>query len=677
MLHAPVEYIKTKKKTISQIFFVILFNLFIISVFYQFNNNYRLNIAGGGIGTETFNFNPTPSTDEGTMTRFRWCIHKSGIGFRGVARGADYTLRLFLKARDDSPEGRFLRVKIEKKKIFEGETNFSWNWLEIKIPASLIDSDRFWPLIYTKPLVIGEGKSKVIRGLRIAKAELVLDKKHGLLIPSPRHLFNSTVFLLLTLILFFVLKFKPPHVIRLGYAVSTAFAGLLLTPLKDPFVRSMSLLDINMLLVIIIALLIRISTPGIIKYLKLPFKDGDNNRIALLSSLSIAFKSGLWFVPFTASIDMVFQVHMLEKVFSGDILNMSRAGNYLFPYPPVFFQILTPLKFLSTDHLLLLKIAFTFFMAFVPVIIYLISLKLFKDRRAAQYALIFSIVMPKDFFIYMLGIVSNGFGHFMMLLSVALTILLYDRIGKLTTDFVLYVSYFITALTHFGAMISFSMLMICTVFFLFLFELSHHHKPDAVRKKGLAFNPILFRGKSLRIFTVLVLSLATAFFYYYIRLLIPTLKNIAAMVIANDGTAGSHGFFWFSGHNLLKFLQNIMIKFGIFPFIAAVAAVIIKIKDKSGNYGDMFIFGWLAAYLIQFWLAMKESLMLRFELFVLPLVAIMAGWLFARMKSQKYFVAAAVFCLIFSIYLTCIFYSDIQKIGSIIIPHKMLKWVLW
>jgi len=672
-----IEGLKSKQKIALQILFVVLFNLFICSIFYQFNNNYRLNIAGEGIEKETFNFHPLTTADEETMMRFRWCIHKSGLAFRGIAQGGNYTLRLFLKARDNSPEGKHLRVKIEKEKVFEGAIDLSWRWYEIKIPASLIKSDRLWPLIYTKPMIIGEGNSRIIQGLMVSRAELLIDKGHGLLVPSPRHLINSSIFLILCFILFFILKIRPVIMLIFGYSLSIIFGGMLLTPLKDPLIRGMNWLNINMILVIAVTLLIKTITPIIIKYAKLPYEKGDNNWVALFSALSIAFKSGLWFIPFTASIDMVFHVHMLEKVFDGDILNMSRAGNFRFPYPPGFYQILSPLKPFISDHLLLIKIGFTFFMALVPLLIYLISLKLFKDRRAARYALLLSIVMPKDFYIYMLGIISNGFGHFMMLLSVALTLLFYDRINELRPGFIIYISYCITALSHFGVMISFSVLMICLVFFLFLFEASRPSEPHTGRKRGFTINPVLFRGNSLRIFTLLILTLATAFFYYYIRLIIPTLKNIAAMLVANEAAAGTRGFFWLSSHNLLKFLQNIIVKFGFFPFIAGITAIMLRMKTKTRDYGDMFIFGWFAAFLIQWWLAMKESLMLRFELFALPLFAITAGWLFARMKSNIFFKITVIFCLILSLYLIIIFYADIQKIGSIIIPHKALKWVLW
>jgi len=676
-LPAFIEGFESKQKIVLQILLVLLFNIFLSSIFYQFNNNYRLNIAGDGIEKETFNFYPLTTADDETMTPFKWCFHKSGLVFRGVARSSNYTLRLFLRARNDTPDGKYFQVKIEKEKVFEGATDLSWRWYEIKIPAASITSDRLWVLIYTKPMIIGNGDSSIIRGIRVSMAELLIDKGRGLLVPSPRHLINSSIFLILCLILFFILNLKPATVLIFGYSLSAVFGGMLLTSLKDPLIRGMSWLNINMILVIAITLVIKMITPIIIKYVKLPYKKGDNNWIALFSALSIAFKSGLWFIPFTTSIDMVFHVHMLEKVFGGDILNMSRAGNFRFPYPPGFYQILSPLKPFISDHLLLIKIAFTFLMAFVPLIIYLISLKLFKDRRAARYALLLSIVMPKDFYIYMLGIISNGFGHFMMLLSVALTILFYDRIGELKTGFIIYLSYCITTLSHFGVMISFSVLMICTVLFLFLFEASRPTETIIVRKKGFSINPVLFRGNSLRIFTLLILALATAFFYYYIRLIIPTLKNIAAMLIANETAAGTRGFFWLSSHNLLKFFQNIIVKFGFFPFIAGITAIILRMKNKTRDYGDMFIFGWFTAFLIQWWLAMKESLMLRFELFAIPLFAIMAGWLFARMKSNIFFKVTVIFCLILSLYLIIIFYADIQKIGSIIIPHKALKWVLW
>jgi hypothetical protein len=676
-LPALIEGFKSKQKIALQILFAILFNIFLSSILYQFNNNYRLNIAGDGIEKETFNFYTLTTADDETMTPFKWCFHKSGLVFRGVAQGSNYTLRLFLRARNDTPDGKYLQVKIGKEKIFEGASDLSWRWYDIKIPAALITSDRLWVLIYTKPMIIGSGDSRTVRGLRVSRADLIIDKDHGLLVPSPRHLANASIFLFLCFILFLILKFRPGIMLIFVYSISIIFNGMLLTALKDPLIRGMSWLNINMILVIVITSVIKLITPIIIKYVKLPYKNGDNNWIAVFSAFSIAFKSGLWFIPFTASIDMVFHVHMLEKVFNGDLLNMSRAGNFRFPYPPTFYQILSPFKPLIADHSMLIKIAFTLLMSFTPLIIYLISLRLFKDRRAARYALLFSIVLPMDFYIYMLGIISNGFGHFMMLLSIALTILFYDRMGELKIGFIIYLSYCITALSHFGVMISFTVLTICFVLFLFLFEAFHPYRQQARKNIGFSINPVLFRGNSLRIFTILILALATAFFYYYIRLIIPTLKNIAAMLVANDTAAGSRGFFWLSNHNLLKFFQNIILKFGFFPFIAGITAIILRMKNKTRNNGDMFIFGWFAAFLIQWWLAMKEILTLRFELFTVPLFAITAGWLFGRMKSEKYFKAVIIFCLLLSVYLTILFYSDIERIGSIIIPHKTLEWVLW
>lgn len=649
-------------------------NVIITSIFLQFNNNYRLNLAGSGLKDETFNFNPIATSDDPTMTLFRWCFHKSGISFRGVSQGADYTLRLFISARDGTYEGRYLRAKIDRKKLFEGAIDIGWKWVEIKIPSSLIKSDRVWFLLYTKPFVLAKN---AVRGVRVAEARLELEKKHGILIPSSRHIGNTTIFLFLYFLVFIAAGLKNRNLIIAESSIIILINAVLLTPLKDPLIRGMSWLIINAVLVLTVTLILKFMVPALTSSLKLPYQKADNNKVALLSALSLGIKSGLWFIPFTPSIDLVFHVHMLQKIFSGDFLNMSRAGNYNFPYPPGFYMLFEPFRFLTDDNFLLIRIGFAFFMAFVPLIIYLIALKLFKDRRAAFYALILSIVMPKDFYIYILGIISNGFGHFMMLLSVALTVLLYDRITELKTGFLLYIIYTLTALSHFGVMISFILLMLCFTAFLFAYEIKHHGKMKTAGKPLCPANPSLFKGGSLRIMTLLICALATAFFFYYIRLINPTLKNIASMLLANETDAQAKGVFWFSGHNLLKFLQNIIIKFGIFPFIAGIAAIIVRLRQKTKDYPDMLIFGWFTAFLIQWWLAMKESLMLRFELFALPLFAITAGWLFARMKKEIFFKITVAFCLVLSFYFIAVFYSDIDKIGSIIIPHKELHWILW
>ena len=495
--------------------------------------------------------------------------------------------------------------------------------------------------------------------------------------PSPRHIGNTIILLILVIFVLLTVKVKPRTALITEALLAIIFNILLLTPLKDPLIRGMNWLNINMILVLTITLIIKYLLPVILKYARLPYEKGDNNKVALLSAASLAVKSGLWFIPFTASIDLVFHVHMLEKIFAGDFLNMSKAGDYRFPYPPAFYMLLEPFQSLTSDHFLLLKIGFAFLMAFIPLLIYLLTLKLFKDRRTALYALILSIVMPKDFYIYILGIISNGFGHFMLLLSLTLTILLYDRITELKTGFLLYLLYTLTALSHFGGMISFILLIIFYSICLFIYEARQSKEIKSLKKSRFHANLTLFKGNSPRMLTLLVCALATAFFFYYIRLINPTMKNIAAMLLANETTAETKGLLWLSSHNLLKFLQNIILKFGIFPFIAGIAAIILRLKHKPKNSADMLIFGWFAAFLVQLWLAMKESLMLRFELFALPLFAIAAGWLFARMKKDIYFKATVIFCLILSLYLMIIFYTDIQKIGSIIIPHKALKWVLW
>lgn len=674
MIISRLKIEQQTKKLLGLLALILVVNALLSSILLQFNNKYRLNLAGDGIQYESFNFYPLTIVDDPTMTPFKWCYHKSGIVFRGVARGTDYNLRLYIRARNDSPEGKYLRVHIADTKIFEGNTDLDWRWYEMKVPASLIKSDNILVLIYTKPQIIGKD---TVRGLRVSRAELAIDKNHGFLVPSFSHIFNTTFFLILVFLILLVVQSKLRIILIIETFAILLINCLLLTHLKDPLIRGTGWLNINLILVLVVTLIIKFLLPFVVKSAKLPYVKGDNDKAAFFSAASLIIKSGLWFIPFTSSIDLIFHVHMMEKIFAGDFLNMSKAGDYRFPYPPAFYMLFEPFKSLTNDNLLLIKIGFAFLMAFIPILIYLIALKLFKDRRAALYALILAVVMPKDFYIYMLGIISNGFGHFMMLLSITLTILLYDRIREMKTGFLLFVVYTLTALSHFGAMISFILLMVFFFIFQFIYEAMHPVKLKSIKVTKIRANPILFRGSSPRMLTLLICALATAFFFYYIRLINPTLKNIAAMLLADEASTQTKGLLWFSSHNMLKFLQNIILKFGFLPFIAGIAAIILRMKQKPKITSDMLIFGWCTAFMIQWWLAMKESLMLRFELFAVPLFAITAGWLFSKMKKDIYFKATAVFCLMLSIYLMIIFYSDIQRIGSIIIPHKTLKWILW
>jgi|GEM_PF-4029828 len=674
-----------KRPSLFFFIFVVIFHIAAAAIVYQHNNRYRLNLAGAGIESETFNFYPLTISDDETDTPFKWCYHKSGIVFRSIGRGADYILSLYLRGRTDTPEGRYLRIEVAEKVIFEGEITLDWEWYRVHVPEQLIKSDNLWVILYTKPRVlIRGGGNKMIRGIRVSQAELIMTETDAAITPSSRYLANSLIVLFLSFFVLYICGLRRWRLILPVFLLSFLFSCLMLTGLRDPLVRGVSWLIPNLIMVAILALMVKCVLKPFIEKYHLPFLEGDQNRVALVSTISLALKSGLWFIPLTPSIDLLFHIHMMEKVFKADFLNLSHAGGFHFPYPPGFYMLLYPLNFFIENHFLLIKVGFAFLSGCLPAMIYIMALKFFKDRRAAFYAMLIYVAMPLDFYIYLLGIIANGFGHFMMMLSVLVTALLYDRTDELKVRFLLFIIYAVTLVSHFGILISVFLLAALSTIFLFVKELLDKRRGAAPTKSSLKdrsfmekINPVIIDSPSLRILSILIAAGGAVFAVYYSAMLKATLRNIAEVIVHQDLSNRAAGLFNLSTHNMLKFCQNTIMKFGLFPFILAIVGIFYLLRRKEKSRADVFIFAWGFTFLIQWWLAVSGRLMLRFELFVFPLVALLSGYVLAKWRKPTLFKAIFIFCVILSLYLWITFNADIQKITSLIIPHKQLEWVLW
>lgn len=681
-----LKYAVKNRKLLIALFTFVILHLTVNSIFYQFNNNLHFNISSHSIESETFNFYPLVTADDPTETPFRWCYHKSGIVFRGIAQGTDYKLRLFLRARRDNPEGRYLKVKIAYETVFEGDLTLNWEWYDVDIPERLISSDSLAAILYTKPLIIERGSRRIVRGVRVAKAELIAEKSGSFLTPSSGHILNTLLLSGLLSLIFFVGGIGGKLLFLIILGLDLLISLVLFSGMRDMLIRSIPWLIYNALFVLLFALLLRLISPLILKKIDVGTEKKASRKIALVSSLSLLVKSGAWFIPFTQSIDFVFHQNMMAKILQKSILQLSHAGGLKFPYPPLYYMILYPFRELVGNDSLLMKIVFCFFIGLTPLLVYIITQKLFKNHRTSLTAMLIYVVLPKDFYIYLLGILANGFGHFMSLLAITATLLLIRKLNRPLPFITLTVIYTLTMVSHFGTLLSFIIFIVILFILLItkdiwnrkrLKEVSERAEPDERNRAVKLLTKQILRSGSSRVITVFFLSAGLAFFGYYIHLLKPTLRNIAKLLVRDDFSGDVHGFLWVSTLNLGKAAQNIIAKFGLLPFILALIGLALLLIRKKTDDKHLFIYAWFTAYLVQLALALKEIFFLRFELFLMPLVAVLAGFALTKFDNKYLTRITIALSLAISIYLWIMFNGNIHAITSLIIPHKTLAWILW
>jgi hypothetical protein len=263
------------------------------------------------------------------------------------------------------------------------------------------------------------------------------------------------------------------------------------------------------------------------------------------------------------------------------------------------------------------------------------------------------------------------------MLAVVLLFVFYEKLDKIKNIIILAAAFTLVNLSHFGMFISFLIFIVSISLALFIHEFRNKRINDFGDKKGfIKFSTALRPYNSLRLFSIYIISAGISFFVYYIHLLGPTLKNIARLLI-NPIDAPSGDFFWISSHNLIKVGQNIIGKFGLFIFILGITAIVLMLKAGKRRWQNALVYGWFVAYLIQLYLALTEKLMLRFELFALPLFTILAVYTLRRINRRWLTAAVIIVTLILSLYLWVTFNGDLEKLTALIIPHKNASWVIW
>ncbi|MBN2136133.1 MAG: hypothetical protein JW737_10405 [Acidobacteria bacterium] len=652
-------------------------HVLVTSVAYQFNNNYRLNLAANDVSNDTFNFYPLTTVDDPTETPFKWSMHKSGIAFKGIAGGTDYTFRILARARRYSDDEKYLKIMVGDKTVFEGLLTLDWDWYEIEISKEMVNAGEFAVTLYTKPQIIEKQNHRIIRGVRVSKVELI-SHGSGFKIPAIDQIFKTGIIILLILLVAVIGRMKKNRFYILFGALEIILFIIMLTPLRDPFLRSTDLIIYDLLVVNLSALIVAFFARKV--FLKTIGKADINSegKIVLVSSLSLFAKSSLWFVPYTYSIDLVFHKNLYVEMFTESIFQLSHAGGLKFPYPPAFYVLLYPFNLVITNEALLIKIIFTFLFGFVPFLVYIIAYKFLGNHQNAFTAMLLYVCLPKTFYIYLLGIVANGFGHLAYILAVALIFVFYEKLDKIKNIIILTAAFTLVNLSHFGMFISFLIFIISISMALFIHEFRNKRIRDVSDKQGLAkINEIFKPYNSLRLFSIYIISAGISFFIYYIHLIGPTLKNIARLLTTQEAVSDGGGVFRISTHNLIKVGQNIIGKFGLFTFILGIVAVVLMFKAGKRSWQNALVFGWFAAYILQLYLALTEKLMLRFELFALPLFAVLAVYSLQRINKRWLTTSVIILTLIISLYLWITFNGDIGRLTALIIPHKNASWVIW
>ncbi len=673
------EFVKAHNKAFYAIAALIFFHILLSAVFSRFNNRIDFPLTQPDIQYDTFNFYPLVTADDPTNTPFRWSYHKSGIIFRGLTGNTDYKLSLYMRARRDTPEGRYFRVQVDDKIIYEGELSLNWEWYEMSIPSELIDRDTVCPVIYAKPRVIEKPYGKLIRGVRVSHARLEAAAKSGLAMPPVGYVYYSALYFLLLGVILSLggVRFRN-IMIALG-VLNLLFHSLLLTPLRSFSFNGIRWLALNAAFVLLFAIALNKFLPVITS--KTGFAGTASTRkLTLISSISLLLKSGLWFIPVTSSIDFKFHFHMYSRIIDESVFQLSHAGGLKFPYPPLFYLLVYPFDSLFGETQIVMKVIFAICIGLTPVLVYLFALKFFKDEKTALIASLIYVCIPKDFYIYLLGIIANGFGHFMTLLAILLTLYLADKLDRPMPFIILTVVYSMTMLSHFGAMLSFMLFVVVFIILVVIRDILKQESPSPKSDEQMTviqkvFFKRILKSNSSRIITVFFTSSAIVFFSFYLQLLKPTLRNIAKLLVRTGGE--SDGMLYISSHRLMKVGQNIIAKFGLFPFLLMIAAVLIFIARRQFKTKYLIIYAWFGAYLVQLYLVLSNKFALRFELFILPLSAILTAHMLKRINKPFVSRAVIAFSLLIALYLWVMFNLDISRIGSLIIPHKDGSWILW
>jgi hypothetical protein len=136
-------------------------------------------------------------------------------------------------------------------------------------------------------------------------------------------------------------------------------------------------------------------------------------------SFGFAFSAAALFVkllgllhPSKPTIDAVFHAHRLEYILSGRyFFTQVMPGGVQFPYAIALYVIASPWAALTRDHVALLRIVTSAAEAGAGLLLYWAVLRIWRDWRAAAWALVLFHLLPVSYWIAGNANLTNGFGQ--------------------------------------------------------------------------------------------------------------------------------------------------------------------------------------------------------------------------------------------------------------------------
>jgi hypothetical protein len=367
---------------------------------------------------------------------------------------------------------------------------------------------------------------------------------------------------------------------------------------------------------------------------------------------SFGLRSLLGLHPAFPAVDLSFHVHNVLRLLAGlpvasHVSNPSGAGLLSIPYPPLLYVLVQPFGASEASAEAALRMTMVVLECSAPWLVLAILTAAGASPRAGSAAAVTLAVMPEGLLVLAKGIAANVLGSWLGLAVVW-------AVAAPASLPLLALLLAAALLAHPGAAAT----MLCLVLLVLVGQARSGGLPRA-RASGLA-------GAGLA-------AAAIAWLAYY--------REMAAVTAGSLGSLASHmreapgAFFAFRGVHLLKIAQNLLLKMGGGPLILAVSGW----RGEAGSRGRLLVRAWLlvgAAFAV---LAVMTPLAFRFEYFLAPAVAILAGlgaerWQAAGKGRWVTAVWAASFALQMAIGLA-LFLGRFELI-SVIIPSPRWAWPL-
>jgi hypothetical protein len=314
---------------------------------------------------------------------------------------------------------------------------------------------------------------------------------------------------------------------------------------------------------------------------------------------ALAFRFLLLPLPDLASIDLTFHAHNVERFQRGEVLGSAvsdASGQAIFiPYPPALYAALSPLvphadtargEWVVRWTMIVLE-------GSVPLLVLLIARGAGASPRAAALALAAAAVMPEGLLMVPKGVAANVAGSWLALLAVWAVV---ARASPVVVAGAMALAY----LGHPGSAASLAALVVAW----------------AVLAVRAGAEP---RRRALEVVAAAAAGAFVAWALYY--------REVAALTRDSlghwRGEAGRTpaSFFRVRWVHVGKMLQDVAFKFGLGPFLLAVAGVAGPLPPRL----RALLHAWLATTGVLAAFAVLTPFALRFEYFVAPALALAAG----------------------------------------------------